>query len=106
MPQKEIVKIALELYKRRIPQHVEKTGEGSSLTMIKIIKNHVPEGYMGDTIETTPIEKAAEVIISKTTKELNDKLQQKREARLSPTARQMDNDRTFLGERDVPDSVT
>ena len=41
--EKMITQVALELYKRRVPTKVESDGKGDSLTLIKIVKNHIPE---------------------------------------------------------------
>ena len=65
LPEKEVMKIALELYKRRVPNQVEGTPGGNQLTLIKIIKNHVPEGATLNTIE-----EAAEALLEKTDAEL------------------------------------
>jgi len=43
IPARLKVQIALELYKRRVPIKVEGEGKTGNLTMIKIIKNFLPE---------------------------------------------------------------
>lgn len=42
LPERTVVNVALELYKRRVPQKVETEGQGNKLTVIKIVKNHLP----------------------------------------------------------------
>ncbi len=42
LPERTVVSVALELYKRRVPQKVESEGGGNKLTVIKIVKNHMP----------------------------------------------------------------
>jgi hypothetical protein len=43
LPLKMIVNVALELYKRRVPAKVEADSKQGQLTLIKIVKNHVPD---------------------------------------------------------------
>jgi len=46
LPERAVVNVALEIYKRRVPSKTEKAGnEGNSLTMIKVVKNFTPEGH-------------------------------------------------------------
>jgi hypothetical protein len=42
LPERTVVSVALELYKRRVPAKVETEAQGNRLTVIKIIKNHMP----------------------------------------------------------------
>lgn len=42
LPEKTVVNVALELYKRRVPTRVENENSGNKLTVIKIVKNHLP----------------------------------------------------------------
>lgn len=42
LPERTVVNVALELYKRRVPQKVESEGQGNKMTVIKIVKNHQP----------------------------------------------------------------
>ena len=49
---KEVTQVALELYKRRVPTSVENDGKQGQLTLIKIIKNHVPVKQV-DTLDIT-----------------------------------------------------
>lgn len=75
--EKIVIQVALELYKRRIPSKVEQMNEGNQLTIIKIVKNHTPTNS-GETIDITPLERAAEKVISEKTRLLNEKLQKTR----------------------------
>ena len=49
---KEVTSVALELYKRRVPAKVENDGKQGQLTLIKIVKNHIPVKTK-DTIDVT-----------------------------------------------------
>ena len=52
LPEKVVVNVALELYKRRIPQLAETNKERSQLAIIHIHKNHIP-GTQGEIIDIT-----------------------------------------------------
>lgn len=67
LPEKEVMRIALELYKRRVPNQVEGPAAGNQLTLIKIIKNHVPEAVVINTVA-----EAAEALLEKTDAEFRD----------------------------------
>jgi len=53
LPERVVTQVALELYKRRIPQHVEGNAGNSALTIIKVIKNHLPDnsGHSVDIVD-------------------------------------------------------
>ena len=61
LPLKTVVNVALELYKRRIPTKVENEGKAGQLTLIKIVKNHVPEKI--DTVDI--LEEAVDGVLRK-----------------------------------------
>lgn len=61
LSEKTVVNVALELYKRRVPTKVESDGKGDSLTLIKIVKNHVPEKLK----QAEVIEEAVDGVLSK-----------------------------------------
>ena len=75
------VQVALEIYKKRIPQKVEQVETGQKLTLIKIIKNFIPGEATGEVVDITAatgqIEKLADTVIdesvekAKTKKMLN-----------------------------------
>jgi hypothetical protein len=50
LPEKVVVDVALELYKRRIPTQIEGQAGNNSLTVVKIIKNHLPDSH-GDVFD-------------------------------------------------------
>ncbi len=77
LPEKVITQVALELYKRRVPQKVETTGDGSSITLIKIVKNHVPGQEIKDTVDVTPATCELEKTIDDKIGEINRKIQAK-----------------------------
>jgi hypothetical protein len=52
LPEKKVVDVALELYKRRVPAKVESVEGGNKLTILKIVKNHVPI-KQAETIDVT-----------------------------------------------------
>ena len=66
LDEKTVVNVALELYKRRVPTKVEGDKTGDKLTVIKVIKNHVPTKVV-DTIDITTdnIEKAADAVLER-----------------------------------------
>lgn len=75
---KERLKVALELYKRRIPAKVESENTGNKLTMIKIVKNFLPE----QSDELSPIEVAAENVLNG--RNLIDKVREEKDSEEDP----------------------
>ena len=64
LKQKDITAVALELYKRRIPIHADKGAGSNKLTVIKIVKNHIPAGHK-EFIDINEVDEATDAIISK-----------------------------------------
>lgn len=64
LPLKTVVGVALELYKRRVPAKVEAAAGSNQLTIIKVVKNHIPikEENQVD-ITTDQIDNATEAVI-------------------------------------------
>lgn len=53
LPERTVVNVALEIYKRRVPAKTEKAEEaGNKLTLIKVVKNFTPDGG-GDVVDIT-----------------------------------------------------
>ncbi len=69
LPEKIVVQVALELYKRRIPMKIEKevTGSSNNLTIIKVIKNHIPEAISKTTFDVNldKVEMIAEKVLER-----------------------------------------
>ena len=64
LPLKMVAEVALELYKRRVPAKSEESGKEGQITMIKIIKNHIPSLGRGNiNILPDEVDQAAEAII-------------------------------------------
>ena len=63
---KEVTSVALELYKRRVPAKVEGDGKQGQLTLIKIVKNHIPIKTV-DTIDVgvDDIDNATEAVLKR-----------------------------------------
>ena len=73
LPFNTVATVALELYKRRVPAKVEADSSGNKLTVIKIVKNHVPVLDPKDTIDVTMdnIEEATDAFIEKAKEKQN-----------------------------------
>jgi hypothetical protein len=81
LPERVIVQVALELYKRRIPQHVEGGGPANSLTIIKIVKNHLPNNS-GETIDIGSIgsTEVLDKVVDEKIRAINAKIKEKTDA--------------------------
>lgn len=79
VPEKLLVQVALEIYKRRIPQKVEPQEGANQLTVVKIVKNHLPNAD-GDVVDITAasgkVEELADNIINTKAKLINEKMKQ------------------------------
>ncbi len=64
LPFKTVANVALELYKRRVPAKTESVEGANKLTILKIVKNHVPI-KKAETIDVTTdnIENATDAIL-------------------------------------------
>lgn len=65
LPEKKVADIALELYKRRVPAKTESVEGGNKLTILKIVKNHIPP-KQAETIDisTDELEKVTDAVIA------------------------------------------
>lgn len=61
LKEKDIVGVALELYKRRVPVAQDASSGRNQLTVVKIVKNHLPDNH--DNV--IDVENAAEEVITK-----------------------------------------
>lgn len=78
IPEKMVVQVALEIYKRRIPTKVENEHTGSQLTIVKIVKNHLPDKE-GEVIDLPrgnfeKVEEVAEEVVNDRVKKINEKI--------------------------------
>jgi hypothetical protein len=72
LPLKTVTNVALELYKRRVPAKTEGVEGGNKLTILKIVKNHIPPEKV-DTIDVTTdeLEEAADAVIEREVRSRN-----------------------------------
>ena len=86
LPERVVAQVALELYKRRIPTTSDGNQGSNQLTIIKVVKNHMPD-HEGDTVdielETNRIESAVDNKIL----ELNKKIKAKKDLLYKQTRR-------------------
>lgn len=71
LPERVVVTVALELYKRRIPTVQDGNTGSNSLMVIKIVKNHIPDKIQPE--EIIDITKVDEFVDDKI-KAINDKI--------------------------------
>ena len=79
LPERVVTQVALELYKKRIPQNVEANTGNNSITMIKIVKNHLP-GKMeneSEVLDVTPARHDLAQTVEDKIAEINAKIKDK-----------------------------
>ena len=80
LPESKVVSVALELYKKRIPQKMEGIQGQNQLTVVKIIKNHLPNhsGEVVDVDAISEVEKEAEKVVDDRLLRLQQKIERSR----------------------------
>lgn len=79
LPERVVTQVALELYKRRVPQSVEGNSGNNSITMIKIVKNHLPGQVEKDVMDITPATHELAQTVEDKIAEVNEKIKAKQE---------------------------